>query len=266
MTKVSHEIPSKRYKKPADFEPEEAWAEGKRKGQPRCLGWSTTAGRQCKKEPEPGRQYCRFHNGRRPVGEASHLYKNGKHSRYAAAIAAQQRLSKYYQEALSSDTILSLAPEIALTEAQLKELYEDRAAFTNEISSKTKAVSAAFIDMEMADEEGNQIAAQKNMAKLGLLINELLSFIEDGKAADDREMSLMERKRRLTETEFRRMQADDQTILLTHAMAALAALTSDVVEIIRERIPVNQSVKIISDVKARAGRYIGPVADSNPDA
>lgn len=245
--------------RPEDFEPEKYFTSGKRDGKLRCQAWSKQAGRQCRLNPVPGRDKCRFHGGLTPTGKDSSNYKHGKRTRYSIAISQQARLSRYYQEALSDDGILSLVPEIALTEAQLNELYEDRSAFSNDLLVKIRDLNRAFADLARARDDGHETGVDRSIAKLALYLDALTTLVEDGKAADDREHVLMERKRKLTETEFKRIQADDQTILLTHAMAALAAFSAAVLDIIREKTPPESAHRIIADIKATTQRFIGPV-------
>lgn len=102
----------KTYPKPDDFVPEETFQKGHKKaGQPRCQGWSRTAGRQCMNSPLKGKRVCAIHGG-----------KGGRppiHGKYTHAA----RLVDDIERAVAHPDLLSMTFELATNSARIGQLF-----------------------------------------------------------------------------------------------------------------------------------------------
>jgi hypothetical protein len=242
--------------KPADFEPELIWKTGKRKGKARCIGWSKQAGRQCGLSSLPGKSVCRYHGGLSPSGKNSPSYKHGRNVRYKSALERQKALSEHYQASIEDEAILTLVPEIALTDARILELLEERTAFTSDMKKAIKLAHESHRDMCLSYDEGDLIAGEQAKKQLGESLEQAMELMESGRGADKREDELILRRQKLVETQTRRDTASNETILLTHALGALAHFAGEVLNIVREQARPDDARKIIESVKIVTSKYI----------
>lgn len=179
-------------------------------GHPMHCGARTRNGRPCRARPMPNGR-CRMHGGKSLVGPASPSYRHGRYTSFLP-----DRLKGRYQEAAADADLLALHEEVALTDARLADVLKrvDR----GDSADLWKQLKRAMDDLE-------------NMRSLGLPdsgpLSELKRLIARGIAdwaAWDEVAKLLEQRRRLVESERKRLVEMQQTITAERAMALLGVV------------------------------------------
>jgi hypothetical protein len=162
-----------------------------------------------------------MHGGASLVGIASATFKHGRYSKHLPS-----RLAGRYAEALADPQLLELRDEIALIGTRQSELLTHLASGNS--LQRWQEAKSAYEEVEEA------IAAQDALAlrmALNALANALHARLSD--YAGWREiMETTELRRRLVESENRRLVQMQQTLTVEQTMALLAAVT----DIIRRKV------------------------------
>ena len=173
-------------------------------------GARTRSGAPCKRPPAKGRTRCRLHGGASPRGLASPHTKHGRFSRDLPA-----RMLDMYEAALADEDLIALREDIALVTARELDLL--RRVDSGESGTAWKEAGAVLRDHGRAVRAGDDAKAEAALDRLREII--------DGGATDAaawRELlTTIEQRRRLAETERRRLVDLDQ--LISHERALLFA-------------------------------------------
>lgn len=220
----------KKYPKPDDFKPEPTFPEGhSRAGQPRCQAWSRRHGAQCGCYPIRGRKTCRMHGGNTPAGIASPLWKHGRTSRYLPT-----RLQESYEASISDKELLTLRHEIAVIDARINDLFQRvDIGESGKLWLKSKEV---LLDLRKA------LATQDTRKTTEALI-ELDGLIRQGSsdyAAWDEVQTAIELRRRLVETERKRLMDMQAMISSEQATSLIHALSLAVKENVVDSITLSR--------------------------
>lgn len=196
---------------------------------PTC-GAKTRDGDGCKNAPMPNGR-CRMHGGKSLGGIASPSLKHGKHSKYLPA-----RLKDAYETAQADDDLLALRSEIALTDARLNDVLGR--VETGEAGATYRKLQVTYADLMDA-------LAAKNAADQAVALRAIGDLIERGMAdyaAWDEIGRLMEQRRRLVETERKRLV--DMQQMITSERAVL--LITTIAGIIRDHVTDTHTLANIS--------------------
>lgn len=111
---------------------------------------STDHGGPCRLTPEPGRNRCKFHGGRMPMGVESHNYKGRGYSKHLPT-----RLRDKLEHTLMDPDLTSLRQEIALLVTRVKDLGESlsEASAQEAVEEATGALALALPALEELEEE-----------------------------------------------------------------------------------------------------------------
>jgi hypothetical protein len=179
-----------------------------------CTAKSKQSGQQCKNHAVNGTSKCRIHGGTSLAGIASPTFKTGRYSKHLPS-----RLAARYTDALSDAKLLELRDEIALVGTRLGELVER--IDTGESAQRWRALQTAYTSLQDATRSGDKIAFMAAMGALG-------SAIESGSQdyTTWREIvELTEARRKLAESERKRLIEAQQMITSEQALVLLAAIT-----------------------------------------
>jgi hypothetical protein len=154
---------------------------------------------------------CRMHGGASLAGLASPSFKHGRYSTYLPA-----RLAARYTEAQSDTDLLALREEVALTDARLADVLGrvdrgDSAALWKQAQTEFDALMTA------------RAMGLPDAACLGALRRTLKTGIADWEAWDE-VAKLVEQRRRLVESERKRLVDMQQTITAERAMLLIGRL------------------------------------------
>lgn len=207
-------------------------------------GAKTRSGGTCKRAAmRNGR--CNLHGGKSLAALASPATKHGRYSKYLPA-----RLLGRYQEALDDEALLHLHEEIALLDARLAELVER----VDAAESGRAWAELAFAWQDVANSRGDAILFASAVAKLG-------HIIERGNtdyAAWQEVADLVERRRKLAESERKRHIEMQTSIRVDQAMLLVQSLVASVREHVTDR-------NILAALQADILRIIGPAAGTRDD-
>jgi hypothetical protein len=180
-------------------------------------------GTPCRMSPMPNGR-CRLHGGKSLAGIASPLFKDGRYSRFLPA-----RLGPRYDEARADGELLALREDIALTDARLGDLLSR--VDTGESGALWRSLMAAREDLLARRKAGDtvgQIAA----------LNQIVELIAEGHAdyrAWGEVAAVLDQRRRLVESERKRLVEMQQMISSERMMVLLGAVVGVIQEHVRDR-------------------------------
>ncbi len=193
-------------------------------------GAKTKNGKSCKSYPMPNGR-CRMHGGKSLAGIGSPNFKTGRYSRYLP-----ERLIERYQESSNDSELLALRSEIALTDTRLADLLSR--VDTGESGVLWKSAQSVFLDLIAANASSDR---EKGTTALNDL-NRILNLGVDDYLAWDEIGKMLEQRRKLVESERKRLTDMEQMITAERAMVLLSA----VVAIIKEHVTDRKALSAIS--------------------
>ncbi|MCC6458789.1 MAG: hypothetical protein IT328_27845 [Caldilineaceae bacterium] len=174
-------------------------------------------GEQCRHAAINGTSKCRFHGGASLAGIASPSFKTGRYSKHLPT-----RLAARYGEALSDPQLLELRDEIALIGTRQSELLGHLDSGLS--LQRWQDAQAAHAAMVAAIRSKDSAAMQVAITDLGAALD-----AGAGDYAVWREVvELTEQRRKLVESEHKRLVAMQQMITTEQAMTLLAVITDTV--------------------------------------
>lgn len=182
----------------------------------RC-GAKTRSGDPCKNPVMVGRNRCRMHGAKSPRGVASPQMVHGRYSKDLPT-----RLQARYQESQSDQDLLNLRSEISLTDAFVEDAL--KGLDTGESGRLWRDLKATWDELEDANRAKDSIAAKQALNEIGALIRRGLAAY----AARAETMDLIERRRKLVESEQKRRIAMQDMIDSKQAMMLVVRLTDAV--------------------------------------
>jgi hypothetical protein len=185
---------------------------------------------------------CRRHGGKTPSGIASPVFKTGRYSKYLPG-----RLQARYAEAEGDGELLELRGEIALIDARLADLLHR--VDTGESGALWAKVRALARDYAKAHRRDAEDADEK--------LNDLLDAIRGG--TDDamawaEVQGTVEQRRKLVESERKRLVELQQTITVEQALLLIANIS----DIIRRHV---DNPRILAGISADLARLTGRAPD-----
>ena len=204
----------------------------------RCKSKSKTTGNQCLQPVISGREVCYFHGGNTPNGFDLPQTKHGRYSKHLPT-----RLAGKYLEAQADPNLLNLRSEIALVDARTAELIQQ--VDTGESGRIWHAVRDTYKELNLAIQTNDSSWMLKCLTTLDSLIS---AGTRD--YAVWREISAnIEQRRKLVESERKRLVEMQQMITSERAMLLIAA----VVDIVRENV---DDTKVLRAISADVGKLI----------
>ena len=180
-------------------------------------GAKNRQGEPCQRWSLAGRNRCGLHGGKTPAGPACANYRTGRYSAYVP-----ERLRERYEAAEHDAELLSLRGEIALTDARLIDLLARvNTGESGQLWARLKKAHGEFKVYRLArDVPKMNMALAKIEAFLDSAVQDHAAWAEIGE--------LIEQRRRLTESESKRMVALQQMLSAEEAMT-LAHRVIDIV-------------------------------------
>lgn len=209
---------------------------------PMQCGAKTRSGEPCKSAAmDNGR--CRMHGGSTPMGMALPQFKTGRYSKVLPA-----RLAARYQEALSDPALLELREEVSLLDARLSDLLQR--VETGESGEVWKLLRAMFAEFNRARAAGKVPEMQAALHDIeGLIVRGLADY-----AAWQEVGGVLEQRRKLVESERKRLVEMQQMITSEQAMVMLAAVVDTVRRHVTDRTALAAISADIARLTVRATR------------
>lgn len=181
-------------------------------------------GKRCGNNVTPGMEVCAMHGGKTPRGMALPQFKTGKYSKYLPV-----RLQARYQEAIEDPELLSQRHEIALVDSRLSEVM---------LRVNTGESGKLWIELKEINKQIKEAKKAGDSSTAFALINELHSLIDKGHQ-DYRQweeiIGLLESRRKLVESERKRLVELNQFITTEQATTLIAALLASVKQNVSDR-------------------------------
>lgn len=177
-----------------------------------------TNGEPCKAQAVRGKRVCRVHGGMTPSGIASPHYKDG---RYSAALR-NVRFAARYETARRDSRLLDLSDEIALLDARIGDLVA--ALGTGE--SAWGDLLTAYGRLRSAMNRKDTPAITSALAD----VDRLITQGADEAAAWEQIGTVLEQRRKLVESESKRLVQAQQLLTVDQAMLFVNTVLSSVRE------------------------------------
>lgn len=192
-------------------------------------GAKTRAGTPCQQPAGWGTNHvgngrCKLHGGKSLGGVASGTFKNGRYSKFLPT-----RLSEQYEAAINDSELLELRQEIALTDARLTDLL--KRVDTGESGKLWADTLSTWLDFKTAVREVDKKKQNEYAAKLDSLISRGHT---DYRAWSEIQTTL-EQRRKLVESERKRLVEMQQYITSQQAMTLVAAMIGIIKENVHDR-------------------------------
>lgn len=174
-------------------------------------------GGQCKQPAVNGTSKCRYHGGASLIGAASPSFKHGRYSRHLPT-----RLAARYAEALADPQLLELRDEIALVGTRQSELLTHLDSGMS--LQRWRAAQAAYGDLMGAVRSKDSKALQAAIVALGDALGEGANDYAVWQAV----IELTEQRRKLVESEHKRLVAMQQMLSVEQTMTLIAQLAESI--------------------------------------
>lgn len=182
-----------------------------------CTAKSKRSGVQCRNGAMPGFTKCRMHGGKTPIGFAA---PSTKHLRYSKHLP--KRLVQRYEEAVSDDELLALRDDIALLDSRVADLLSR--VDKGEAGKLWTEAKSAFSDLKAAMKSADSGALLKAVDSLDGTLGRGLSDY----AAWNEIHSLLDQRRRLVESERKRLVEMQQMVTSEQAVMLVSVLLDSV--------------------------------------
>jgi hypothetical protein len=171
-----------------------------------------------------------MHGGKTLVGVANGQYRTGRYSSYLPP-----RLAEKYHQALRDPELLSLRDEIAAVDARLAELWSR--VDSGESGELFEAMDKEWGALKFAQDIGNIPKMHECFAKLDTLFGRKRTDV-----ATHREIrEQIEARRKLVETEQKRLVTSQQVLSATEAMVFRDVMTDIIIRHVTDK-------KVLSDM------------------
>ena len=198
-----------------------------------CTAMSKRSRERCKRFAAPGRATCNLHGGKSLKGVNATSFKHGRFSKYLP-----DRLAERYREALADEELLRLDDEIALLDTRLQDLLA-RLHQDGEGPGAWQQLRDAHQRLEQAIARDDANATQAGL----VMLSEAIASRRDECAAWGIILGLVEQRRKLVDTERRRLLDEDRVVTIDRLMILMAA----VVDIVRRHVGSREARRAISD-------------------
>lgn len=189
----------------------------------RECGAKTKVGGVCKQAALANGR-CHYHGGKSLMGIASPTFKTGRYSKFLPA-----RMTGRYEESRSDGELLALREDIALTDARLVDLLSR--VDTGESGALWRSLMAARMEL-LACRQASDIKGQMDALNL---IMELISQGHTDYRAWGEVAAVLDQRRRLVESERKRLVEMQQMISSERMMVLLGAVVGVIQEHVTDR-------------------------------
>jgi len=185
-----------------------------------------------------------LHGGKTPVGSANPSFKHGRYSKYLPT-----RLLERYHESQSDPELLNLSAEISLVDARLAELL--KRVDTGEAKDHWTQASKLIKDVRAAGSD--RVLVQQLIGELGETIKEA----QQDYSVWDEINRQMDQRRRLVESERKRLVEMQQFISQEKAIVLVTALLDAIKRHVTDR-------KALTAVSNELVRILGSPSSAEP--
>jgi hypothetical protein len=215
-------------------------------------GAKTRQGTPCQRWALAGRGRCRLHGGKSLAGTACPHFHSGRYSAYVP-----QRLRERYEQAEHDPALLSLKSEVALTDARLADLLAR--VDTGESGQLWATLKKAHEEFKVYRLAGDVPKMNVTLAKIEALLN---SAVDDHQAWAEIG-TLVEQRRKLAESESKRLITLQQMLSAEEAMVLMRNMVDIVTRHVSDRQALSAIVVEMRQLSEQPHRL--PVHEETPD-
>lgn len=197
-----------------------------------CTATSKQSGQRCRRHASKGHTVCAMHGGKSLAGVDSPQFKHGRYSRHLP-----DRLVDSYGNLLADKELLRLDDEIALVGTRLQDLL-GRLREAGEGPTAWAMAQAAYTRMVQGIESNNEDRVRAALHEL----HEALTRASSEQHVWDQLLGLVEQRRKLVDTERKRLADEDQAIAVDKLMLLMAAM----VDIVRRHVASKEARSAIA--------------------
>jgi hypothetical protein len=208
-----------------------------------CQAKSKQRHAQCRQQAVRGMEVCHYHGGKTPRGPALPQFKSGRYSRFVPS-----RLLAHYRDAENDPELTSVRSELALVDARLADLLSR--VDTGESGARWWALLKAHRAFRHAKASGDITKMQEALAALE---THLAAGGQDYESWHD-VCELIEQRRKLADSETRRLVTLQQMISAEQAMLMMGVIVDTIARHITDRQVVSN---IVTDLQ-----HLGHVGDA----
>lgn len=213
----------------------------------KCTATNKRTGQRCNNWAVTGSKVCRMHGGKSLVGPVAPTFTHGRYSKYIP-----HNLMATYEEGVSDADFLALRDEIGLVDSRIKQLLQEL----------PKGETGGTWD-ELQDTWKSFINAVRNgntELQNGLLprINTLVTRGAADSQRWDQIFDLLERRRKLAETEHKRLVTNNQYVQVSTVMAMMAAMIQGLKDVVERHVEdKDKARRIYVDASSVYRSYLG---------
>lgn len=189
-----------------------------------CQAKAKSTGKQCQRSAVNGKRVCTVHGGLTPGGVASPNFKTGRYSKYLP-----DRLTSRYETAVNDPQLLELNHEIALIDSRLSDLLSR--VDSGETGQLWQGVAKAW--QSYRSKQDDETAVQ---------LDTLIKKGHDDYQAWNEIQTVVEQRRRLVESERKRLVEAQQYVTAVQAMTMIG----NVLAIIKDNVTDRKTLQAIS--------------------
>ena len=189
---------------------------------------------------------CKYHGGASPKGIMSPHFVHGKYTKYMP-----DRLAERYQQAEQDDELLNLRSDIALLYARLTDLLSD--VETAASAELWLELGAAFESLRGALKKQDARATRRALTNMEMLISRGVGQADTWTEVYD----VLERRRKLIESERKRLVDMHQMISVEKALTMIANIQSVIKENVKDKDALRAISQALRDLSIR-GVGTGP--------
>jgi hypothetical protein len=189
-----------------------------------CKAYSRRNQQQCRNPAMRGVGVCRMHGGKTPRGAGSVHFKDGRYS-----TCLPTRLAAHYEDAAHDPELLELRDNIATVDARIIDLLQR--VDTGESGQLWRQAQAAMARFRREQVRGNLEAMQQVLARIEQLITDGAADY----AAWQEVMDLIEQRRKLVESEQRRLTMAHESLTSEQAMLLLTQVVATIQRHVTDR-------------------------------
>lgn len=189
-----------------------------------CHATSKRHQRQCHNPAMRGLTVCRMHGGKTPRGPASVHFKDGRYSQFLPACFFDA-----YERAANDPKLLELRRDIALVDARMIDILKQ--VDTGESGAMWREAQAAMARFTRAQTQGDIEAMQRALAQVQRLITRgAADYAAWGEIG-----ALIEQRRKLCESEQRRVTMAHEILTVEQAMFLLRQVVATIQRHVTDR-------------------------------
>jgi len=212
-----------------------------------CGAYSRRTGQPCQRPPMANGR-CNQHGGKTPMGRASSNFKHGRYSKYMPA-----GMRERYFESINEPSVLELIDEIGIIDSRIADRLTALEEKTDVSSSTWRTVRTLWRTFMGHIRSGNQEGQQELLRQL----NEVITSGSQQADVWDDLLNLVESRRKLVDSEGRRMEVKANIVTVEQAFYLVSATIDALKEVVYRYADPETARHIIVDASAAYKKNIG---------